>query len=314
MSGKEHVRYRHVDPWNAEVLRHAAEGGRRLRLTLPPGLRSGDKVRAFYHLDAEERDAVVLAAEHASRCLDAAEAAARDLRRRERPGRRLSVDLLGRRIPRGPVERGRLAVAAGFPQLRLIRSGTPLGTGVETQRLKGALGVFHQLFAAQAVSGNTHIVGVETGAVAVLGDVVERAAESADGIDPVEHAWPRRLDDRRVAEVVVRGDGALVSATLARERPIETILSGPAASIAFDSKLKRIWRTLFASASKNVRTFASSGTSGPFSTSAAGFAAIFAAGEAAAACAQRTKAPYLSPTLSKPSALTASCISPLTRL
>jgi N-methylhydantoinase A/oxoprolinase/acetone carboxylase beta subunit len=32
--------------------------------------------------------------------------------------------------------------------------------------------------------------------------------------------------------MVVRGDGALVSAALARERPIETILSGPAASVA----------------------------------------------------------------------------------
>jgi len=32
--------------------------------------------------------------------------------------------------------------------------------------------------------------------------------------------------------MVVRGDGALVSATMAREKPIETILSGPAASIA----------------------------------------------------------------------------------
>lgn len=32
--------------------------------------------------------------------------------------------------------------------------------------------------------------------------------------------------------MVVRGDGALVSANLARDRPIETILSGPAASIA----------------------------------------------------------------------------------
>lgn len=32
--------------------------------------------------------------------------------------------------------------------------------------------------------------------------------------------------------MVVRGDGALISAKLARERPIETILSGPAASIA----------------------------------------------------------------------------------
>ncbi|HSG54555.1 MAG TPA: hydantoinase/oxoprolinase family protein, partial [Paracoccaceae bacterium] len=32
--------------------------------------------------------------------------------------------------------------------------------------------------------------------------------------------------------MVVRGDGALVSATVAREKPIETILSGPAASVA----------------------------------------------------------------------------------
>ncbi len=31
--------------------------------------------------------------------------------------------------------------------------------------------------------------------------------------------------------MVVRGDGALISAAMARERPIETILSGPAASI-----------------------------------------------------------------------------------
>ncbi len=31
--------------------------------------------------------------------------------------------------------------------------------------------------------------------------------------------------------MVVRGDGALIGATMARARPIETILSGPAASI-----------------------------------------------------------------------------------
>jgi len=31
--------------------------------------------------------------------------------------------------------------------------------------------------------------------------------------------------------MVVRGDGALISADQAREKPIETILSGPAASI-----------------------------------------------------------------------------------
>lgn len=43
------------------------------------------------------------------------------------------------------------------------------------------------------------------------------------------HMAARSIDARLM---VVRGDGALVSAELARERPIETILSGPAASIA----------------------------------------------------------------------------------
>jgi N-methylhydantoinase A/oxoprolinase/acetone carboxylase beta subunit len=43
------------------------------------------------------------------------------------------------------------------------------------------------------------------------------------------HMAVRNIDARLM---VVRGDGALVSAEMARERPIETILSGPAASIA----------------------------------------------------------------------------------
>lgn len=43
------------------------------------------------------------------------------------------------------------------------------------------------------------------------------------------HMARRNIDARLM---VVRGDGALISAELARERPIETILSGPAASIA----------------------------------------------------------------------------------
>ncbi|MCF2871577.1 hydantoinase/oxoprolinase family protein [Octadecabacter sp. G9-8] len=43
------------------------------------------------------------------------------------------------------------------------------------------------------------------------------------------HMRARGIDARLM---VVRGDGALVSSQLARERPIETILSGPAASIA----------------------------------------------------------------------------------
>lgn len=43
------------------------------------------------------------------------------------------------------------------------------------------------------------------------------------------HLAARSIDARLM---VVRGDGALVSAEMARQRPIETILSGPAASIA----------------------------------------------------------------------------------
>lgn len=53
-------------------------------------------------------------------------------------------------------------------------------------------------------------------------------------IDRLIAATQAHLDTCGIAArlMVVRGDGALVSADLARERPIETILSGPAASIA----------------------------------------------------------------------------------
>lgn len=53
-------------------------------------------------------------------------------------------------------------------------------------------------------------------------------------IDGLITACRAELDQRGIAAelMVVRGDGALISADLARERPIETILSGPAASIA----------------------------------------------------------------------------------
>lgn len=53
-------------------------------------------------------------------------------------------------------------------------------------------------------------------------------------IDGLIGACEGHLTKRGIAArlMVVRGDGALVSAALARERPIETILSGPAASIA----------------------------------------------------------------------------------
>lgn len=53
-------------------------------------------------------------------------------------------------------------------------------------------------------------------------------------IDGLIAAARAELDARGITAglMVVRGDGALVSADLARERPIETILSGPAASVA----------------------------------------------------------------------------------
>ncbi|GAB4260981.1 MAG: hydantoinase/oxoprolinase family protein [Pararhodobacter sp.] len=53
-------------------------------------------------------------------------------------------------------------------------------------------------------------------------------------IDRLIDACETHLSRRGIAAplLAVRGDGALVSAALVRERPIETILSGPAASIA----------------------------------------------------------------------------------
>jgi len=52
-------------------------------------------------------------------------------------------------------------------------------------------------------------------------------------IDRLIRACEGMLDSRDIKAplMVVRGDGALISAEMARERPIETILSGPAASI-----------------------------------------------------------------------------------
>lgn len=52
-------------------------------------------------------------------------------------------------------------------------------------------------------------------------------------IDRLVAACERHLQARGIAAplMVVRGDGALISAAMVRERPIETILSGPAASI-----------------------------------------------------------------------------------
>lgn len=52
-------------------------------------------------------------------------------------------------------------------------------------------------------------------------------------IDGLIGATARFLDERNIKApvMVVRGDGALIAADVARERPIETILSGPAATL-----------------------------------------------------------------------------------
>jgi N-methylhydantoinase A/oxoprolinase/acetone carboxylase beta subunit len=52
-------------------------------------------------------------------------------------------------------------------------------------------------------------------------------------IDELVGTTERTLDERGISAplMVVRGDGSLVSASFVRERPIETILSGPAASL-----------------------------------------------------------------------------------
>ncbi|WP_309084248.1 hydantoinase/oxoprolinase family protein [Chelativorans sp.] len=58
-------------------------------------------------------------------------------------------------------------------------------------------------------------------------------------IDRLIAATKGFLDDRGITAplMVVRGDGALISAAMARARPIETILSGPAASLVGASHL-----------------------------------------------------------------------------
>jgi N-methylhydantoinase A/oxoprolinase/acetone carboxylase beta subunit len=61
-------------------------------------------------------------------------------------------------------------------------------------------------------------------------------------IDAVEGHMARRGIGGRL--MVVRGDGALIPATLAREKPVETILSGPAASIAGAAWLTGLPRAL----------------------------------------------------------------------
>lgn len=67
-------------------------------------------------------------------------------------------------------------------------------------------------------------------------------------IDELVVTTEQSLADRAIAAplMVVRGDGSLVSAAFVRERPIETILSGPAASLVGAGHLTRLHDAIIA--------------------------------------------------------------------
>jgi N-methylhydantoinase A/oxoprolinase/acetone carboxylase beta subunit len=61
-------------------------------------------------------------------------------------------------------------------------------------------------------------------------------------LQDLQRALTKRLIDAPV--MVVKGDGTLMSADMARERPVETIFSGPAASVAGARRLTRLANAL----------------------------------------------------------------------
>ena len=91
----------------------------------------------------------------------------------------------------------------------LIRDATGLPVTCSHELANGLGGPKRALTAVL----NARLIGLVDGLIAAC-----RAELDAHGID--------------AALMMVRGDGALISAGMARERPIETILSGPAASVA----------------------------------------------------------------------------------
>jgi N-methylhydantoinase A/oxoprolinase/acetone carboxylase beta subunit len=130
---------------------------------------------------------------------------------------------------------------------------------LDMQALRAAMAALPPEIAAVAVSATfaTRNPGHEIAARALVRDMtglpVTCGHELASGLNGPRRAVTALLNARLVPMIdrllqavethlarlgsqapvmVVRGDGALVSAALVRERPIETILSGPAASVA----------------------------------------------------------------------------------
>lgn len=151
---------------------------------------------------------------------------------------------------------------AGDPLIELAGGHTHAGTEaapLDEAALEAALAALPPGISAVAVAGQfaTRNPAHETRARALIrartGLPVTCSHELSAGLNGPKRALTALLNARLVAMIdrligaceghlaargitaplmVVRGDGALVSAALVRERPIETILSGPAASVA----------------------------------------------------------------------------------
>ncbi|MCC7320598.1 MAG: hydantoinase/oxoprolinase family protein [Rubellimicrobium sp.] len=130
----------------------------------------------------------------------------------------LDVGALGARLAALPPGLGGVAVAARFATRNpaheiavrdLVRSLTGLPVTC-SHELSAALGGPRRALTAVL---NARLIGM-----------IDRLIAACEA-----HMQARGIGGRLM---VVRGDGALISAAVAREKPIETILSGPAASIA----------------------------------------------------------------------------------
>ena len=131
---------------------------------------------------------------------------------------------------------------AAFPEDDVRRVAATLGDRVSAFAVTAQFGVRnpeHELAAAaiaREVSGRPVTCGHELSARL---DGPRRALTAAlnagllDTIDRLHRAVRATLADHRIEAplMVVRGDGSLVSAQFAATRPIETVLSGPAASV-----------------------------------------------------------------------------------
>ncbi len=178
----------------------------------------------------------------------------------EGQGGRVALIFIG--FAEGDLERGGLAEAlGGDPVIRLAGGHSHAGTEVEALDIAALEAAVAQLgpqvmgFAVAAQFGTrnpAHELAARDVIRRVTGRPVTCSHELSANLNGPKRALTAVLNarligmiDRLVAAcerhlaaigidaplMVVRGDGALISAAMVRERPIETILSGPAASI-----------------------------------------------------------------------------------